>query len=338
MSIVIDSNPVVNWSEVHEKILIDWADKATCYRWLHNKSYNKYSCQNAWFTIPVIVISTLTGTANFSQEAIPDNRKTYYSMTIGIFNLIAGLITTIKQFLKIPELSESHRISCIGWAKFQRDIKVELSKEPSDRLNPDQLIKKSKEEYERLIETSPNIPKYIIQSFKTAFNGRKYNLLNLCNEIMCCYKCRKKNYQEDPFNLLRLKVERKKLEEFSKISKPEICNTLQPTKHFTYRYTTEQEHTQNKHTKQRHTDILINSYYNDFYTIRKRYPDNDEIHAKFPDISIDIIQNAIPNNQETIKRIEETTKSKNPSIYNNLPSYIDKDSTDSLIQTIINID
>ena len=28
--------------EEHEKILIEWADKAMCYSWLHSKSYNLY--------------------------------------------------------------------------------------------------------------------------------------------------------------------------------------------------------------------------------------------------------------------------------------------------------
>ena len=28
---------------------------------------------NTWFTIPVIIMSTLTGTANFAQDKFPDN-------------------------------------------------------------------------------------------------------------------------------------------------------------------------------------------------------------------------------------------------------------------------
>ena len=333
------------WTPVHEKILIDWADKATCYRWLHNKSYNKYSCQNAWLTIPVIIISTLTGTANFSQEIIPTNSKTYYSMSIGIFNLLAGLITTIKQFLKISELSVSHRISSIGWAKFNRDIKVELAKQPNDRANPDLIFKKSKEEYERLIETSPPISKYIIQSFKHSFNGRKYNILNLCNELMCCHKCRKGSYEEDPFNLLRLKVERKKIEEFAKISKPEICNTLQTTKKFTYRYMTDKNKLKNR---QNDTALNVKNYYDEFYKVRNRFPDKDEMKDKFPELDdetlIRIIDSGITDNKILSNKIEISENSNNNEqgifIFNNHQN-IDSDitsttSTESIINNIIN--
>ena len=40
----------LNWShqpfEIPEEILKEWADKAMCYRWLHSKSYQKYSRKN----------------------------------------------------------------------------------------------------------------------------------------------------------------------------------------------------------------------------------------------------------------------------------------------------
>ena len=47
------------WTSDHENILVDWADKAMCYKWLHSKSNIKYSRLNSWFTIPVIIMSTL---------------------------------------------------------------------------------------------------------------------------------------------------------------------------------------------------------------------------------------------------------------------------------------
>ena len=48
------------WKGEHETILVEWADKAMCYRWLHGKSHQVYSNTNAWYTIPVIIMSTLT--------------------------------------------------------------------------------------------------------------------------------------------------------------------------------------------------------------------------------------------------------------------------------------
>jgi len=186
----VKSGVQVEWTQEHERILIEWADKAMCYRWLHTKSNAMYSTLNAWYTIPVIIISTLTGTANFAQERVPQGYQNYFAMIVGAFNITAGIITTIQQFLKITQLNEAHRVSGIAWDKFYRNIKIELAKHPLERLDVKQMIKMSKEEFDRLMETSPIIPENIVNNFKTNFNAHN---------------------------------------SFDKIVKPEICDILIPT-------------------------------------------------------------------------------------------------------------
>lgn len=159
------------WTVEHEAILIEWADKAMCYRWLHSRANMLYSTLNAWYTIPVIVISTLTGTANFAQERVPLEYQNYYVMVVGGFNILAGIITTIQQFLKITQLNEAHRVSGIAWDKFYRNVKIELAKHPSERTPVTQMIKLCKEEFDRLMETSPVIPDKIVESFKAHFKN-----------------------------------------------------------------------------------------------------------------------------------------------------------------------
>lgn len=168
---LINSNPSLHpeWSHEHEDILIEWADKAMCYRWLHAKSNAMYYRLNALYTIPVIVISTLTGTANFAVQRIPEEYQGLFLMAAGGFNILAGIISTIQQFLKITQLNEAHRVSSITWDKFYRNIKIELAKHPDERMNVVQMIKISKEEFDRLMETSPIIPDNIINVFKNTF-------------------------------------------------------------------------------------------------------------------------------------------------------------------------
>ena len=76
------NNSEVEWTTEHELILIEWADKAMCYRWLHAKSNSMYSTLNAWYTVPVIVISTLTGTANFAQTRVPIEYQNYFALVV----------------------------------------------------------------------------------------------------------------------------------------------------------------------------------------------------------------------------------------------------------------
>ena len=121
---------IPKWKKEEELILKEWADKAVCYKWLHLKSHERFRSINAYYTIPVIILSTITGTANFAQDRVPAAFLSYYVMTVGALNLIAGIISTIHQYLKIAEINESHRVAYIAWDKFARNIRIELIKNP----------------------------------------------------------------------------------------------------------------------------------------------------------------------------------------------------------------
>jgi len=181
------------WTVEHEKILAEWADKAMCYRWLHSRATSLYSYLNACYTIPCIIISTLAGTANFAQTRVPEEYQPLFTMVVGGINILGGIISTIQQFLKITQLNEAHRVSSIAWDKFYRNIKIELTKHPNERIHVSHMLKISKEEFDRLMETSPVIPDNIISQFKHAFHNSN---------------------------------------EFVKISKPEICDVLISTDSF----------------------------------------------------------------------------------------------------------
>jgi len=193
------TNPEVEWTVEHEQILIEWADKAMCYRWLHSRSNMLYSTLNAWYTIPVIVISTLTGTANFAQERVPLAYQNYYVMIVGGFNILAGIITTIQQFLKITQLNEAHRVSSIAWDKFYRNIKIEIAKHPNERIHATQMLKLCKEEFDRLMETSPVIPEKIITLFKESFK-KSDNYLKIIKPEICDVLVSTDNYRNHWYN------------------------------------------------------------------------------------------------------------------------------------------
>ena len=97
------------WHKQQEVVLKKWAETASSYRYLHDRSFQKYTSQNMWFAIPVIVLSTITGTANFAQASFPESARALAPAIIGSLNLAAGLITTIAQFLRVSELLEGHR-------------------------------------------------------------------------------------------------------------------------------------------------------------------------------------------------------------------------------------
>ena len=158
------------WNDTEVKLLKKWGEQAASYRVLHNRAYRKYKYLTALFTIPVIIISTLTGTANFSQGTIIQiypEFDLYLPLVIGALNLISGIVTTIGQFLRVSELNEANRNASISYGKFARNISTELSLPPNERTYSGlDFIQICRNEMDRLIEQSPEIPMKIINKFE----------------------------------------------------------------------------------------------------------------------------------------------------------------------------
>jgi len=243
--------PEIEWTIDHEDILIEWADKAMCFRWLHSRAHALYSKLNYNYTIPVIVISTLTGTANFAQDRVPVAYQGYFVMIVGGFNILAGIITTIQQFLKITQLNEAHRVSGIAWDKFYRNIKIELARHPDERMHVNQMLKMCKEEFDRLMETSPNIPDEIIAEFKNKFKDSL---------------------------------------EYEDIIKPEICDKLISTESFRNQWASQDNLIKKKNLKSQKDAKLkqiVILFKNDFNKMQGRDPVRSEIIDNLKD-KIDI--------------------------------------------------
>ena len=164
------------WHRQQEHILKKWSEIGSSYRFMHDRAYIKFQSRNLKFALPVIVISTITGTANFAQPSFPEEWQTYVPLVIGFFNLLAGLITTIAQFLRVSELLEGHRAATIAYSKLSRNISVELSLPREERNNDGaEFVNNCRTELDRLIEQSPNIPMDILKNFGKKFNKKEIN-------------------------------------------------------------------------------------------------------------------------------------------------------------------
>jgi hypothetical protein len=228
---VSGTNVSVAWSPTNEKIAVEWCDIAQCYKWLHYRSHQKYATHQMWFTIPAIILSTISGTASFAQASLPVSMQVYAPMVIGSVNIFIGILTTIQQYLKISEYNESHRISAISWDKFARNIKIELAKHPDDRSeDAGHFLKTNREEFDRLMETSPSIPPKIIDEFIETFSG---------DSVYCMPSCfRKKTPTEKQ---KKIAEKQKQALRFEALKKPDICNIIISADEDKYQWTKEDE-------------------------------------------------------------------------------------------------
>jgi hypothetical protein len=184
---IIDPKPVKpnhGWSYEHDELLAIWGDKAGCYTWMHDATQRKFKSINMRLGIPVIVLSTISGTANFGISTIFPPGFTYGNAVIGCLSLITGVISTVSNFLGYAQSEEAHRIASIQWAKFRRSVETELALSPLERTDALEFIKQHKSELDRLMEQNPVIPQDVIDNFKKVFKkNTTVAMPEICNKL-----------------------------------------------------------------------------------------------------------------------------------------------------------
>jgi len=175
------------WTEEQETLLAKWGDYAACYRWLHDRTEKQLSFANNRITIPVIILSTITGTASVGLNGLVGDSPTaqkYGQITIGLVSLFTGILTTLGNYFRYAQNSEAHKVAAISWGKFNRLITVELAQKPDDRMDSLDFLSICRQDLDRLIEQSPQVPNNIIVSFEKEFEGEiELHKPDICNNI-----------------------------------------------------------------------------------------------------------------------------------------------------------
>ena len=231
-----------NWSDDQEKILKSWGDKASCYKLMHDRAHKRFWTLNAWFSIPIIIFSTLTGTGNFSQNSFPESSKGKIIIAIGTINLFSAILLSIKGFLNVAEKGEAHRLSSIDWDKLGRKIRVELSKQRQNRQECKSFVEICQEEYNRLIENQLSLPSDIIRWFNKLIQTGEYDYNKggcsiciydcfcfPCGIPMCKFNCCSVYKKFCDENSDKNEINKKNKNIFNKIDIPEIVGRINPT-------------------------------------------------------------------------------------------------------------
>jgi hypothetical protein len=173
------------WNESEVELLKRWGEISSSYRLLHDRAFREHQRKSYSLTIPVIIMSTLSGTASFATKSFPEQVQVYVPMVIGGINIIVGIIQTITQFLRVNELTESHRVASFCYSKFSRNIITELSLPPHERSYSGlEYVQICRSEMDRLIEQSPIIPMHLLREFeknKDFKNIAKLDILSVSN-------------------------------------------------------------------------------------------------------------------------------------------------------------
>jgi hypothetical protein len=104
------------------------------------------------------------------------------SISLGVGSLVVGVLQTINAYFQWSKRAEGHRITAIQYAKLYRFLNIEMSLPREERMTPKELLRHTKDAYDRLQEIQPILPTEIIAEFKREFNKPEYKDITLPEE------------------------------------------------------------------------------------------------------------------------------------------------------------
>lgn len=162
----------ISWTIQLEEHFASAGEKAHCYAWCHKKAEEKYSRLRTFIDLPVICLSSVCGFLQIGSEQMFTDANAS-AIGLGMLSLFTALLQATNTYFKWSARAEAHRISAIQWSRLYRHLCIEMNLPRNERKQPQDLLKDTQQNYDRLQEISPLIPPDIIDHFKKNFDKYK---------------------------------------------------------------------------------------------------------------------------------------------------------------------
>lgn len=190
---------IKDWNDEMEEILKTICERAQIWRILHIECHNQFKRKYYYLTIPIIILSSLTGSANlalgsFSGEG--DSKVT--NLVIGVFGIMISIISTLNNLFNFQSRKIEHYNSSKDWFKLQRILEIELSLQKNKRNDANNFFCLILQELERIHNNQPNIRTDVINAFLKKYKKKHLDLdlpenVKLKRIIIVKERCHKPN-------------------------------------------------------------------------------------------------------------------------------------------------
>ena len=159
----------IHWSEPLEVLVASEGEKCRGLAWINQQAEVYYSRRANAIAIPVIILSTLAGTASVGSSSLFQGETQISSIVIGLVSIGVGILNTISSYFSWARKAEAHRIAYLQYSKLFSIIRVEMSLPREERQSAELLLHQIRTGMERLEETTPSPPPSILEEFNRHF-------------------------------------------------------------------------------------------------------------------------------------------------------------------------
>jgi len=158
----------IHWNPQLERILSSEGERALCFSWLHTRAEKRYSSFTTYVALPSIVLSTVNGFVSAAGGALSSNPVSL-SIGVGVVSMGIGMLNTLTTYFAWAKRAEAHRLTAGQYSRVHRSIMLELALPRAERIRAQDFLKVTRDQLDRMYETSPEVPDVVIAHFKKLF-------------------------------------------------------------------------------------------------------------------------------------------------------------------------
>jgi len=159
----------ITWTHTLEKYFAETAEKSEGMVVMHSEAELEYNRLCTFIDLPVIIGSGIIAFLNAGSSALFENEAKTSSVALGIGSLAVGILNTLGSYYSFSKSAEGHRIAAISHKKLNHFLRIEMGLPRAERMRPGDLLKLTRNEIDRLAETSPPIPQKIRDAFRSRY-------------------------------------------------------------------------------------------------------------------------------------------------------------------------
>jgi len=143
----------VGWTPKVEELLCNWRRRVYAAQAAYYGEAERLRRRNYQLGIPVVIVSSLVGTAVFSNWADDPT----YKWWVGSVSILAAILASLQTFLKFGESATLHGAAADWFAAIRRDIEEVLALPLELRGSPKQCLDSIRHEMNKAGQKSPEL-------------------------------------------------------------------------------------------------------------------------------------------------------------------------------------
>lgn len=155
------------------QLVLAWIRRARESQFSHYGQATKFRRASLWLGVPVIVLTTIVGTAVFTSIA-HGSQSPEVKLSLGLLSVLAAVLSSLQTFMKLPEKAELHRKFGAKYGSIRRRLEQVYSDREGQQITH-QVLELLNRELSAIAEEAPDVPDKALKNVQKSIRDLQGN-------------------------------------------------------------------------------------------------------------------------------------------------------------------